>query len=341
MTKPYTPARLEDSAPVTEEFDPFDIHAHGGGGGSAEPPHPHSGPAIASHGASRGIADAAQDMMPSDIAARTSADAGPGFAPVPRKRVSASGWTPQRQQVFIAALADTGLVIEAAADAGMTPRSAYQLRRAPGAESFAKAWDMAIAQASRQLTDIAFARAINGIREPVFDRDGNMCGMKRKINDRLLMFLLRHHRRDIYGVGTESVLSLDERAKAEEWNAGYSPLPEALDALGRPDDAHACAEGEDEEPRGKDYEDDESWDDESRDDESWEKNGWREDFGDSEYGLAELADFVDEFDAEQFDERHIDEKHGIPHDDMDDHVDDDVLPHDDTSNDDTPDSGAA
>ncbi len=312
MTKPYTPARPEDSAPVTEEFDPFDIHAHGGGGGSAEPPHPHSGPAIAACGASRGVADAPQDMMPPDIAAHAPADAGPGFAPVPRKRVSVSGWTPERQRIFIAALADTGLVIEAAADAGMTARSAYQLRRAPGAESFARAWDMAIAQASRQLTDIAFARAINGIREPVFDRDGNICGMKRKINDRLLMFLLRHHRRDIYGVGTESVLSMDERAEVEEWNAGYSPLPDALDALGRPDDEEwDYADWDD-----TDRDDDESWDDEAWGDESRDENGWREDFGDSEYGFAGLADIVDDDDA-----------------------DDDILPNDDTPDSAAPDEG--
>ncbi len=207
MTKPYAPARPDSSTPVPEDFDPFD------GGDPSDrftgaPPETQP--------------DTAPDAPPSDA---------PDFAPVPRQRKCESGWTAERQRTFITTLADTGLVMEAAAEAGMTPRSAYQLRRAPGAESFAHAWEMAIAQATRQLTDIAFQRAIKGQPTPVFDKHGNMCGTNHKINDRLLMFLLRHHRRDIYGVGREKVLSIEKRAEAEEWQAGMSPMPEALDEL--------------------------------------------------------------------------------------------------------------
>ena len=133
--------------------------------------------------------------------------------------------------MFIASLADTGSVTEAASDAGMSPRSAYQLRRSAGAESFARAWDLAIVQATRMLTDVALERAINGVSEPVFDRDGTMTGVRRKYNDRLLMFLLRHHRRGVYGIGAERVLSMTDRAAAEKWDAGQSPIPGALDAL--------------------------------------------------------------------------------------------------------------
>lgn len=154
------------------------------------------------------------------------------FAPVPRQRVRRDGWTVQRQRAFITALADSGSVREAAAMAGVSPRSAYQLRRAKGAEDFARAWDMALQQAVRVLTDIAFERAVNGTSEPVFNRDGIEVGTRQRLNDRLLMFLLRHHRQEIYGIGPERVLDMDERAAAQSWQSGHSPLPDALAALG-------------------------------------------------------------------------------------------------------------
>ena len=105
----------------------------------------------------------------------------------PRK----DGWTPQRQADFIAALAETGCVEQAAREVSMTARSCYRLRRAPGAESFAAAWDAAIQQAAHMLVDLAFERAIHGTDEPVFDREGRRVGRRMRQNDRLLMFLLR------------------------------------------------------------------------------------------------------------------------------------------------------
>src|SRR5687767_841383 len=105
----------------------------------------------------------------------------------PRK----DGWTPQRQRDFIAALADTGCVEHAARAVSMTPRSAYRLRREPGAETFAAAWDAALQHAARKLVDLAFDRAIHGTDEPVFDKEGRRIGRRMRQNDRLLMFLLR------------------------------------------------------------------------------------------------------------------------------------------------------
>lgn len=66
------------------------------------------------------------------------------FAPVPR-RYRRDGWTPERQRAFIAALAEWGNVTAAAEAAGMTPEGAYHLRRQPGAESFRRAWEAALA----------------------------------------------------------------------------------------------------------------------------------------------------------------------------------------------------
>ena len=107
------------------------------------------------------------------------------------RRPRGDGWTPQRQVEFIAALADCGCVEQAAREVCMSATSCYRLRRAPGAENFATAWDAALVQASRRLVDLAFERAVNGSDEPVFDCDGHRVGRRMRTNDRLLMFLLR------------------------------------------------------------------------------------------------------------------------------------------------------
>jgi hypothetical protein len=117
---------------------------------------------------------------------------------VPR-RPRADGWTPHAQRSFIEALADTGSVTMAARAVTRTVQSAYRLRRAPGAESFAAAWDAAIAQASKKLVDIAFDRAINGVEHQQVDGEGNLLWAHTRYNDRLLMFLLRAHHPGRYG----------------------------------------------------------------------------------------------------------------------------------------------
>ncbi|WOK37989.1 hypothetical protein [Sphingomonas sp. C3-2] len=119
------------------------------------------------------------------------------WVPVRRQR-RPDGWSNDRQRGFIEALADCGSVTEAARAVGMSITSCYRLRRAPGAEPFAAAWEAAIAQASKRLADIALERAINGVEEPVFDRDGQRIACRTRYNDRLLMFLLRAHQPERY-----------------------------------------------------------------------------------------------------------------------------------------------
>jgi len=120
------------------------------------------------------------------------------WVPVLRKRRK-DGWTPERQRAFIGALADTGVVITAARSVGMSDSSAYTLRRSPGAEGFAAAWEAALGASSGRLIDIAFDRAINGVEDEIIDKEGNHIYTKRKYNDRLLMFLIRAHAPQIYG----------------------------------------------------------------------------------------------------------------------------------------------
>ena len=80
----------------------------------------------------------------------------------------------------------------------MSPESAYYLRRQPGAEGFRRAWDAALDFGLARLKDEAFERAINGYLVPIFT-GGTLRGFRRKKNDRLLMFCLRHYGHDAEG----------------------------------------------------------------------------------------------------------------------------------------------
>ena len=142
------------------------------------------------------------------------------------RRPRSDGWTPQRQTEFIAALADCGVVEQAACAVDMSVTSCYRLRRAPGAGNFAAAWDAAIHNASKRLLDVAFDRAINGSDEPVYDKDGRRVGRRMKTNDRLLMFLLRAYMPDRFHSADG-----DPRLIDHEPPLALAPVSEALARL--------------------------------------------------------------------------------------------------------------
>ncbi len=124
----------------------------------------------------------------------------PDFTPVPRK-YRHDGWTPERQRAFIEALADTGCVTRAAGMVNMAQRNCYYLRRQPGAEGFRRAWDAALDFGVDRLKDIAFERAIEGELIPYF-QNGKLIGFRRKYNNALLMFCIRHYGQDASGKRT-------------------------------------------------------------------------------------------------------------------------------------------
>jgi hypothetical protein len=148
------------------------------------------------------------------------------WVPVLRKR-RADGWSPERQREFIANLADTGSVKEAARLSRMSPMSCYRLRRSPGGENFAAAWDAAIQQASMRLVDVAFERALNGVAEKIeYDANGDPTEPRRRYNDRLLMFLLRAHQPERYRFANHDARLANEPA------APLAPsLPDAMARL--------------------------------------------------------------------------------------------------------------
>lgn len=140
------------------------------------------------------MSDSVPDPVPASLPAPSALD----FVAVPRRRPRHDGWTPERQRAFVAALADTGCVAVAARMVNMTPESAYMLRRQPGAEGFRRAWEAAQGLGLQVVKDEAFDRAMNGQLVPVFV-GGKLMGFRRKKNERLLMFILRHYGQDAAG----------------------------------------------------------------------------------------------------------------------------------------------
>lgn len=118
------------------------------------------------------------------------------FLPVPRLRNRRSGWTEARQRAFIAMLARCGSVKAAAAHVGLNARAAYRLLDAPGADSFAAAWDEAVDMGKARMQAEALERALNGAFVPVYRR-GRLVRVEYRRCDRLAIALVGAKDRDL------------------------------------------------------------------------------------------------------------------------------------------------
>lgn len=114
-----------------------------------------------------------------------------GAASLVPVRPRRDGWTPERQSVFLAVLAETGCVSHACATVGKSAQSAYRLRRRADAAAFDRARDQALVFASQRLTALAFERAINGVVEERLLPNGETI-RARRYPHHLLIFLLRN-----------------------------------------------------------------------------------------------------------------------------------------------------
>ncbi len=91
--------------------------------------------------------------------------------------------------MFIDRLSLTGNAGEACAIVGLSSTSAYRLRNKAGADSFARAWDAALALAATRASAIAWDRALNG-RVERFYKDGELVMERRIPSDYLITWLL-------------------------------------------------------------------------------------------------------------------------------------------------------
>jgi hypothetical protein len=106
--------------------------------------------------------------------------------------------TRERQERFVKALGETGIVSAAVEIAGTSRTRVYELRKHdPG---FASAWDEAEEQAADALEAEAWRRAVDGVPEPlvssgkvVRDEDGQPLAIRR-YSDNLLLALLKARR---------------------------------------------------------------------------------------------------------------------------------------------------
>jgi len=122
-----------------------------------------------------------------------------GFAPYIHAAPRARSITPQVQRGFIAHLAATGIVKQAARHVGRSLEALYALRHRPGAEGFSAAWDAALERGVRRLEDVALERAMTGTRTPIVS-GGEILGHWDKPDNALLRFLLQHRLPGKYGV---------------------------------------------------------------------------------------------------------------------------------------------
>ncbi len=113
-------------------------------------------------------------------------------------------FTAEKRAKFLAALAKFGFVAKAARFAGVT-REAVRLTRKKD-ESFAAAWDAALADYTEDLEAEADRRAYKGTLRPVFYK-GEKCGVIREYSDTLLIFRLKALRPEVYKDRSESTVN--------------------------------------------------------------------------------------------------------------------------------------
>jgi len=130
-----------------------------------------------------------------------------------------AAWTDQQRAGFLARLAETGNVSEAARRAAVSRWSAYALRLAD--EGFALAWSEAAGEAADALEMEARRRAMEGVEQPVLyagkpvHDDGGEPLTVRHYSDRLLELLLKARRPDRFKL-TEGTEDGDDSAPLDD-----------------------------------------------------------------------------------------------------------------------------
>ncbi|KLI64049.1 hypothetical protein AAV99_07115 [Aurantiacibacter marinus] len=152
------------------------------------------------------------------------------FTPVPHTNPRKNSITPDRQRRFIAHLAATGIVKQAARHIGASLEALYKLRQRPGAEGFRAAWEAAVDCGIARLEDCALQRAIEG-EERLVVSSGKLLGTERRHNEALVMFLLRQRRADRYGAQVLPGHPLYERIRAEVLAEHRSAMRQSKDEV--------------------------------------------------------------------------------------------------------------
>lgn len=108
------------------------------------------------------------------------------FTPFMHPRPKRTSIVPALQREFVKVLAATGIVAQAARAIGKSMEGLYALRKRPGAEGFAAAWDEAARWGADRLSDCALERALSEA-----DYSGFASGSPAR-GDAVLIGVLRH-----------------------------------------------------------------------------------------------------------------------------------------------------
>ncbi len=124
-------------------------------------------------------------------------DQTPARAPAPTRSRGRGGApvAPARLDDFLQNLAETADVTAAAERTGLRRSTLYKMRRTRPA--FARRWDEALHLGTERLQDKAMRHALQGVERPVWHA-GRQVGTATQHDHRLLQFLLKAHRPEIY-----------------------------------------------------------------------------------------------------------------------------------------------
>ena len=164
------------------------------------------------------------------------------FAPYLHPRPRRNSITPDKQRAFIATLAASGIVSQAARRIGKSLEALYKLRHRPGAEGFAAAWDAAAERGLTRLEDCALELAIAGEELPIVSA-GKLLGTYRKHNFGHIRFVLSQRRAARWAAEGAAMARLGpghpvyerlkrewEHARAEEAAANSEAIVQELNA---------------------------------------------------------------------------------------------------------------
>jgi hypothetical protein len=135
------------------------------------------------------------------------------------------GWTPVKQRAFIETLADTGSVTAAAGAVGMSPASAYRLRRRTDARAFDAAWEAALGRFMDQLIPAAMDRALNGTARDKYYH-GEVVGTETVFHEKLMIWLLEKGAAMLRHAEARQAITDDWDGTMEAIEAGETTAPE-------------------------------------------------------------------------------------------------------------------
>ncbi len=124
-------------------------------------------------------------------------------------------WSAKREDMFLAALAETANVAASIRASGLSETNVYRRRR--GSDEFRARWGAALREGYVKLETLLLDRALNGVEKTVW-HGGKAVGTMIEYSDRLALALLAAHRGTVLGPAPQAdeVPEEDLRARLAE-----------------------------------------------------------------------------------------------------------------------------